>query len=54
MHSLYKTDFYAWIQEHPSLKPYLEEALQEAYENGRDLASGETNLSLSTLPKAYS
>ncbi|MEH2010247.1 DUF29 domain-containing protein [Nostoc sp.] len=39
------------ISENLSLKPCLEEALQESYENGRDLASGETNLPLSTFPK---
>ncbi|MEH2119981.1 DUF29 domain-containing protein [Nostoc sp.] len=39
------------MNENHSLKPYLEEALQESYENGRDLASGETNLPLSTFPK---
>jgi len=38
------------LSENPSLKPYLEEALQNAYTNGRDLASGETNLPLSTFP----
>lgn len=38
------------LGENPSLKPYLEEALQESYQNGRDLASGETNLPLSTFP----
>jgi len=42
------------LSDNPSLKPYLEEALQEAYQNGRDLASGETNLSLSNLPKECS
>ncbi|MEH2465469.1 DUF29 domain-containing protein [Nostoc sp.] len=39
------------MSENPSLKPYLEETLPESYENSRDLASGETNLSLSTFPK---
>jgi len=39
------------LTENPSLKPYLEEALQESYQNGRDLASGETDLPLSTFPK---
>ena len=29
------------IQDNPSLKPYLQEAFQEAYQNGRDLAVGE-------------
>ncbi|MEH2366460.1 DUF29 domain-containing protein [Nostoc sp.] len=38
------------LNENPSLKPYIEEALQESYQNGRDLASGETNLPLSTFP----
>ncbi|MEH1854144.1 MAG: DUF29 domain-containing protein [Nostoc sp.] len=38
------------LNENPSLKSYLEEALQESYENCRDLASGETNLPLSTFP----
>ncbi|MEH2051518.1 DUF29 domain-containing protein [Nostoc sp.] len=38
------------LSENPSLKPYIEEALQESYENGRDLASGETNLPLSSFP----
>jgi hypothetical protein len=39
------------LAENPSLKPYLEEALQKIYENGRDLASGETNLPLKTFPQ---
>ncbi|WP_223278443.1 DUF29 family protein [Nostoc sp. 'Peltigera membranacea cyanobiont' 232] len=38
------------LGENPSLKHYLEEALQESDQNGRDLASGETNLPLSTFP----
>lgn len=42
------------LSENPSLKLYLEESFQEAYENGRDLASGETNLPLSTFPKQCS
>lgn len=33
-----------------SLKSYLPEALQSAYENGKDLAMGETNLTLKTFP----
>ncbi|MBD2532609.1 DUF29 domain-containing protein [Nostoc flagelliforme FACHB-838] len=41
------------LSENPNLKPYLEEALQESYENGRDLASGETNLPLSTFPQQF-
>ena len=39
------------LQENPSLKPYLEDALLEAYENGRDLAMGETDLPEQTFPK---
>ncbi|WP_414570478.1 DUF29 domain-containing protein [Nostoc sp. CCY 9925] len=35
------------LNENPSLKSYLAELLQEADENARDLASGETNLPLS-------
>jgi hypothetical protein len=35
------------------LQSSLEVALQEAYENARDLASGETNLPLSTFPPQY-
>ena len=42
------------LSENPSLRPHLEEALQVAYENGRDLASGETNLPILTFPKQYS
>jgi hypothetical protein len=39
------------LKDNRSLKPYLEEALPEAYENGRDLAMGETNLPEQTFPK---
>jgi hypothetical protein len=39
------------LQENPSLKPYLEEALPKIYESGRDLAVGETNLPLKTFPE---
>ena len=39
------------IQDNPSLKPYLPEAFQEAYQNGRDLAVGETDLPLKTFPQ---
>ena len=38
------------LSDNLSLKPYIEQALHEAYENGRDLASGETNLPRSTFP----
>jgi Domain of unknown function DUF29 len=39
------------LSENPSLHSYLETALPEAYKNSRDLASGETNLPLSTFPQ---
>ncbi|MBE9005779.1 DUF29 domain-containing protein [Fortiea sp. LEGE XX443] len=42
------------LGENPSLQPYLEAALQETYENAKDLASGETNLPLSTFPQKSS
>jgi hypothetical protein len=32
------------LKDNPSLKPYLDDALSEAYENARDLAMGDTNL----------
>lgn len=43
------------LKDNPSLKPYLEEILPEAYEDGRDLAMGETDLPKSTFPseRAY-
>ena len=39
------------LQENPSLKPYLLEALQKAYKNGKDLAVTETNLPYKTFPQ---
>lgn len=39
------------LEENPSLKPYLPEALQTAYVKGLALASGETNLPRKTFPK---
>jgi hypothetical protein len=42
------------LSENPSLKSYITQALQNAYANGKDLASGETNLPLSTFPKECS
>ena len=39
------------LKDNPSLKPYVEDALPEAYENGRDLAMGETNLVEQTFPQ---
>ncbi len=38
------------LRDNPSLQSYLEEALQEAYENARDLAMGETNLPEQIFP----
>lgn len=37
------------LAENPSLKPYLEEALPNIYESGKDLAVEETNLPLKTF-----
>lgn len=39
------------LRDNPSLKPYLQEALQEAYENGKDLAVQETDLPFKTFPQ---
>jgi hypothetical protein len=38
------------LKDNPSLKSYLEDALAEVYENGRDLAMGETDLPEETFP----
>ncbi|HAT14293.1 MAG TPA: DUF29 domain-containing protein [Microcoleaceae bacterium UBA11344] len=38
------------LSENPSLKPYLKECLQTAYEKAVLLAAGETNLPLKTFP----
>ena len=45
-----RRDIIKLLNENPSLQSSLEVALEEAYENARDLASGETNLPLSTFP----
>ena len=42
------------LKDNPSLKSYLEDALLEAYENGRDLAMGETDLPEKTFPQKCS
>ena len=44
-----RRDIIKLLNENPSLQSSLEVALQEAYENARDLASAETNLPLSTF-----
>lgn len=38
------------LKDNPSLQPYLETAVQEAFENARDLAMGETDLPEETFP----
>jgi len=38
------------LKDNPSLKSYLDDALQESYENARDLAMGETELPEQTFP----
>ncbi len=45
-----RRDILRLLKDSPSLKPYLDEARQEAHENGRDLAMGETNLSEKVFP----
>jgi len=40
------------IEQNPSLSSYLEEALQEGFEDGLDLAVQETNLPYETFPEA--
>ncbi|QSV63923.1 MAG: DUF29 domain-containing protein [Dolichospermum sp. DL01] len=45
-----RRDIIKLLNENPSLQSSLEVEFQEAYENARDLASGETNLPLSTFP----
>ncbi len=42
------------LKENPSLNSYLAEALEEAYENGRDLAMAETDLPEQTFPSGCS
>jgi Domain of unknown function DUF29 len=38
------------LKENPSLKAYLDEARQEAYENAKDLAMGDTDLPAQIFP----
>ncbi len=45
-----RRDIVQLLKDNPSLQPYLAEALQEAYENARDLAMGETDLPEQTFP----
>ncbi|MDY6784837.1 MAG: DUF29 domain-containing protein [Cyanobacteriota bacterium] len=46
-----RIDIAELLKENPSLKPYLQEALQIAYTKGVALASGETNLPRKTFPE---
>ncbi|MEC4986954.1 MAG: DUF29 domain-containing protein, partial [Oscillatoria sp. PMC 1068.18] len=46
-----RRDILRLLRDNPSLKSYQEEALAEAYQNGRDLAVKETNLPFSTFPQ---
>ncbi|WP_353932309.1 DUF29 domain-containing protein [Okeanomitos corallinicola TIOX110] len=46
-----RRDIVKLLHENPSLKSQIEILINEAYENGQDLASGETNLPLSTFPE---
>ena len=39
------------LKKHPSLKPYLPEAFEEAYDDGRSLALTETNLPPDQIPE---
>jgi hypothetical protein len=45
-----RRDIIRLLKNNPSLKPDLDDAIQEAYENSRDLAMGETNLPEQTFP----
>ncbi|MBW4462369.1 MAG: DUF29 domain-containing protein [Nodosilinea sp. WJT8-NPBG4] len=45
-----RRDILRLLDENPSLKPYLKEALVDAHANNRDLAMGETNLPEVTFP----
>ena len=42
------------LRQNPSLKPKLTEALSESYQNGRDRASGETDLPVGRFPEQCS
>ncbi|NMF82350.1 DUF29 domain-containing protein [Nodosilinea sp. P-1105] len=45
-----RRDILRLLNDNPSLKAYLEQALTEAYANARDLAMGDTDLPASTFP----
>lgn len=46
-----RIDILDLLAENPSLKPYLNEGIEQAYQKGFVLAAGETNLSERTFPK---
>ncbi|MBK1988456.1 DUF29 domain-containing protein [Sphaerospermopsis aphanizomenoides BCCUSP55] len=46
-----RRDIVKLLHENPSLQSYVVEAITEAYQNGRDLAAGETNLPFTTFPE---
>lgn len=45
-----RRDIVRLLKDNPSLKPHLEDALKDAYENARDLAMAETDLPEQTFP----
>ena len=45
-----RRDITRLLKDNPSLKPYLEHAIEDAYDNGRDLAIAETDLPGSRFP----
>jgi hypothetical protein len=47
-----RRDILRLLRDNPSLKPDLDDAVQEAHQNARDLAMGETNLPEQTFPVA--
>jgi Domain of unknown function DUF29 len=47
-----RRDILPLLKDNPSLNAYLDEALQEAYENAKDLAMGETDLPEQTFPSS--
>jgi Domain of unknown function DUF29 len=49
-----RRDILRLLKDNPSLNPYMDEALQEAYENAKDLAMGETDLPEQTFPPTCS
>ena len=45
-----RRDITRLLKDNPSLKPYLEQSVKDAYDNGRDLAMAETDLPGSRFP----